>query len=118
MNKKDLKMFFDDTVDILQKYEKPGRYYHTLSPSDNSPVVVHKSTNQITYILNGNGKVVLNSKAKRIKKGDIVLINAGVTHQFFAKSAELTLFHIHLPDEGRDSDRFIVQGEDYNRYEA
>ena len=48
----------------------------------------------------------------------MILIEAGIKHQFIAHSEKLILFHIHIPDEGRDVDRFIVEGEDYHRFEG
>lgn len=101
---------------LLQDYEKRGRYYHSLTPEDNSPIIVHKKTNQLTYVVKGEGVVVLNGKEEKIIEGSSILVEAGVTHQFKVYSDELTLFHIHIPDEGRDNDRYIVEGDDYNRY--
>lgn len=102
---------------LLQDYDKHGRYYHSLTPKDNSPTVVHKKTNQLTYVISGDGIVVLNGKEMKINVGSGIFVEAGVTHQFIAYSDELVLFHIHIPDEGRDNDRFIVEGDDYNRFE-
>ena len=45
-----------------------------------------------------------------------MFIEAGTTHRFVAESVELILFHIHIPDEGRDTDRYIIEGEDYDRF--
>lgn len=28
----------------------------------------------------------------------------------------MKLFHIHIPDDGRETDRQIVEGDDYERY--
>ena len=75
-----LKDFISSSYELIQDYDKRGRYYHTLTPADNSPTVVHKETNQLTD--------------------------------------EMILFHIHIPDEGRDKDRYILEGEDYNRFES
>lgn len=111
-----LKQYILSSYKLLQEYDKRGRYYHSLTPKDNSPVVVHKKTNQLTYIVDGEGIVVLNGEEKRITAGNCVFVEAGMTHQFKAYGDELTLFHIHIPDEGRDNDRFLVEGDDYNRY--
>jgi|GEM_PF-1879247 len=110
------KAFVKSSYALLQDYSKKGRYYHTLLPNDNSPVVIHKQTNQLTTVLKGNGKVVLNGEEKIISSGQTVFIEAGTLHQFLVESSEMVLFHIHVPDTGRDEDRYIVEGEDYNRF--
>ena len=112
-----IKQLIESSYHLLEDYEKKGRYFHTLTPEDNSPVVVHKKTNQLTYIMDGEGIAVLNGQEIELKKGSVVLVEAGTTHQFFVKSKEMILFHIHIPDEGRENDRYILEGEDYNRYE-
>ncbi len=113
-----LKDFISSSYELIQDYDKRGRYYHTLTPADNSPTVVHKETNQLTSIIKGAGTVVLNGIEKNICEGDNILINAGMTHRFIAQTDEMILFHIHIPDEGRDKDRYILEGEDYNRFES
>ena len=112
-----LGQYIKKSYEMLQEYDKKGRYFHTLTPKDNSPIVVHEKTNQLTYVISGKGTIVLDGEAGKIETGNSFLVEAGVTHQFMADSEELILFHIHIPDEGRDNDRFIVEGDDYNRYE-
>lgn len=109
--------FIKKSYELLGEYEKKGRYYHTLTLDDNSPIVVHKKTNQLTYVIEGEGTVVLNGKAEDIHQGKAIFVEAGTAHQFIAKSNNLVLFHIHIPDEGHDVDRYIVEGDDYNRFE-
>ena len=113
----DISRFIENSFKRLDSYEKKGRYFHTLTPADNSPVVVHRVTNQLTYVISGEGIVSLNGIEKKIRSKDCFFVEAGTKHSFVALSDELTLFHIHIPDEGRDSDRFIVSGDDYDRFE-
>lgn len=113
----DISNFIENSFERLAAYEKKGRYFHTLTPADNSPVVVHRVTNQFTYVIAGEGIISLNGVEKKIFSKDCFFIEAGTKHSFAALSDELTLFHIHIPDEGRDSDRFIVSGDDYDRFE-
>lgn len=113
-----LKKYILSSYDLLQKYPKRRRYFHTLMRQDKNPVVVHKETNQLTYVLEGRGAVFLNGEEQKIDSGNMILIEAGIKHQFIAHSEKLILFHIHIPDEGRDVDRFIVEGEDYHRFEG
>lgn len=108
--------FIESSFERLASYERKGRYFHTLTPSDNSPVVVHKVINQLTYVISGEGIVVLNGVEKKICTKDCFFVEAGTRHSFAALSDELTLFHIHIPDEGRDNDRFIISGDDYDRF--
>ena len=110
------KQFILSSYELLQNYEKSGRYFHTLTPQDNSPTVVHHKTNQLTYIISGKGTIILNGEEDLLEPGKFIFIKAGDTHRFIATSEELILYHIHMPDEGRDIDRFIVEGDDYNRY--
>lgn len=113
----DISNFIENSFERLASYEKKGRYFHTLTPNDNSPIVVHEFTNQLTYVISGNGIVFLDGTEKRICNKDCFFVEAGIKHRFVALSDELTLFHIHIPDEGRDEDRFIVSGDDYDRFE-
>lgn len=110
--------FIERSYVLLNDYEKRGRYFHTLRPSDNSPTVFHKQTNQYTYIIAGSGRIFLNGVESKIAAGDGFFIEAGTYHRFIADSEEMILFHIHIPDEGRDFDRYIVQGDDYDRYKV
>lgn len=118
MEKKEYIRFIESSVDLLSDYEKCGRYFHILRPSDNSPTVVHLQTNQYTQIISGNGSIFLNGVERKITAGDGFFVEAGMHHRFVADSEEMMLFHIHIPDEGRDLDRHIVKGDDYDRYEV
>lgn len=111
-----LDQFIANSYDLLRDYPKKGRYFHNLAYGDNSPTVVHKKTNQLTYVIEGQGSVCLDGIEQKIDKNVPVLINAGTKHKFTASKEGLILFHIHIPDEGRDNDRTIVEGEDYERY--
>ncbi len=111
------KKFIDSSYELLKNYEHKGRYYHSLTPTDNSPTVVHRKTNQLTYIIKGNGYAYLNDAKQEVHAGTMLFIEAGTQHRFVAISNELVLFHIHVPDEGRECDRYIIEGNDYNRYE-
>ena len=94
----DISRFIENSFDRLASYEKKGRYFHTLTPADNSPIVVHKKTNQFTYVISGEGIVCLNDVEKKICSKDCLFVEAGTKHSFVALSDELTLFHIHIPD--------------------
>lgn len=108
--------FIMKSYDMLQKDPNKGRYFHTLSSIDNSPTIVHKKTNQFTYVIEGSGIGWLDGKEYLLKRGDKIVVNAGTRHRFKANDEGMTLFHIHIPDNGRENDREVVEGEDYNRY--
>ena len=102
---KEIDEFILKSYDLLRNDSNKGRYFHTLNRRDNSPTVVHKKTNQFSY-----------GKECKINEGDKVVITAGTHHRFKANDEEMILFHIHIPDSGRENDREIVEGKDYNRY--
>lgn len=113
----ELAEFLNHSFKLMQQHPQGKRYYHTLTPEDNSPVAIHDNTNQITYIVTGSGTAYLNGVEQKVKAGNIFLIEAGTTMRFIANSEGLTLFHIHVPDSGREEDRRILEGEDFKHYE-
>lgn len=112
----ELGKFLMHSYKLMQNFQHGKRYYHTLTKGDNSPVVIRDRTDQIAYVVDGGGTVYLNGEGQNINKGNIVLIESGTTIRFVANSEGLTLFHIHIPDTGREDDRRILEGEDINRY--
>jgi len=116
MKNNKLGRFFQHSYKLMQNYKHGRRYYHTLTKEDNSPVVIRDHTDQITYVVEGSGTVYLNRKEQNINAGNILLIESGTTIRFVANSEGLTLFHIHIPDTGREDDRRILEGKDFNRY--
>ncbi len=112
----ELKKFLQHSYNLVQKHPQGKRYYHTLTKEDNSPVAIHDNTDQITYIIEGGGIAYLNGQEQKVNKGDVLFIEAGTTMRFIANSEGLTLFHLHIPDSGREDDRRIVEGNDFDRY--
>lgn len=111
-----LNEFIRSSYELLRDYPKNGRYFHTLRPTDNSPLVIHQETNQLSHVLSGRGRVWLNGKERNICAGDSLLVPAGTTHRFAAETEEMILFHIHIPDSGRETDRIVIEGADYDRF--
>ena len=116
MKNDELGKFFQHSYDLMQNYQHGRRYYHTLTNKDNSPVVIRDKTDQITYVVEGSGTVYLNEIKQNISTGNIILIESGTTIRFTADSEGLTLFHIHIPDVGREENRRILEGDDIDRY--
>lgn len=106
--------FVLESYHLLQDHVQSGRYFHTLSNQDNSPTVVHHRTNQMTYVVSGSGLAWLNGVEQAIAPGSSIYVPAGTTHRFLAQSSQMVLFHIHIPDSGRETDREIVEGADYH----
>ena len=79
-------------------------------------MVIRDKTDQITYVVEGSGTVYLNEIKQNISTGNIILIESGTTIRFTADSEGLTLFHIHIPDVGREENRRILEGDDIDRY--
>jgi mannose-6-phosphate isomerase-like protein (cupin superfamily) len=42
----------------------------------------HEGTDQVLYLVEGEGRVILNGEEKIYKSGDIVLVNDGTRHNF------------------------------------
>lgn len=53
-----------------------------INPNEDIGSEVHSDTDQVLYLLKGEGKVVLNGEEKPFKEGDIVLVHAGTEHNF------------------------------------
>ena len=52
-------------------------------PADNDiGSEIHNENDQILFLVEGEGKVILNGEEKPFRKGDLVLVNAGVEHNF------------------------------------
>lgn len=116
MENEELQKFLHHSYNLMQNYEHGRRYYHTLTKEDNSPVVMRDKTDQITCVVEGSGTVYLNGTKQNISVGNIILIESGTTIRFTADSEGLTLFHLHIPDAGREDDRRILEGDDIDRY--
>jgi mannose-6-phosphate isomerase-like protein (cupin superfamily) len=116
MENNELGRFLHHSYELMQNFQYGKRYYHTLTKEDNSPVVIREHTDQITYVVEGSGTIYLNGKDQNIKAGNLILIESGTTIRFIANSEKLTLFHIHIPDTGREDDRRILEGNDFDRY--
>ena len=90
-----------------------GIYIQTLKIGEKAPVVVHKKTAQLTYVLKGKGIAVIDGKAIKISRGQRIDIMMNQTHSFFATNEDLLLFHVHIPYYTVEEDRLVLQ-EDIN----
>ena len=72
---------------VLQPGQSTGR-------SDN----VHEVSDQWLYIVDGNGKAIIEGKQVIFKTGDLILIEKGETHEIINEGDELLkTFNIYAP---------------------
>ena len=83
-----------DTIQYLNKLKKSNSYFHTfigkkslavgvifLKPGEKDTQDPHES-DEIYYILDGNGFLQINDKSYRIKKEEIYFVAIDVPHHF------------------------------------
>ncbi len=64
---------------------------------------VHKNTDQMLFIVDGEGEAELNGEKKRIGEHDVVFVPAGTTHNFRNTDDEdLKLYTVYAPPEHPD----------------
>jgi len=81
--------------DIVSKAIRNDNFRQVLETGKNTQVVImsipanseigsetHNENDQVLFLAEGEGKVVLDGQEKPFKKGDLVLVNAGVEHNF------------------------------------
>lgn len=64
---------------------------------------VHPDTDQILVFVEGRGEAVLNGEKQNVQKHDVVLVPAGVTHNFTNSGNEdLKLYTVYAPPHHKD----------------
>ena len=64
---------------------------------------IHPTTDQILYIIDGEGEVVINGERRRIEEHDIIFVPAGVSHNIInVDDEDLKLFTVYAPPEHPD----------------
>jgi mannose-6-phosphate isomerase-like protein (cupin superfamily) len=64
---------------------------------------VHPATDQILFIVDGEGKAVVNGKAFEVGENDVVFVPAGARHNLInSGDEELKLFTVYSPPEHAD----------------
>lgn len=87
--------------DILNQSKKNTYFRQVLETGKHTQVVimsipsggeigeeVHNGTDQVLYLVEGEGKVILNGEEKTYKSGDIVLVHDGTRHNFINTGAD------------------------------
>ena len=64
---------------------------------------VHPATDQILFIVDGEGKAVVNGKTFKVEENDVVFVPAGARHNLInSGDEELKLFTVYSPPEHAD----------------
>ena len=64
---------------------------------------VHPNTDQMLFIVGGEGQAILNGETRSIEEHDVVFVPAGATHNFKnTGDEELKLFTVYAPPEHPD----------------
>lgn len=64
---------------------------------------VHPNTDQMLFIIEGEGEAIINGETREIEKHGVIFVPAGVTHNFKNTGDEkLKLFTVYAPPEHPD----------------
>lgn len=64
---------------------------------------VHPTTDQILFIIDGEGEAILNSETKHCKEHDVIFVPAGTVHNFKnTDTTDLKLITVYTPPEHPD----------------
>lgn len=87
--------------DIEEKAKENEFFRQVLETGENTQVVimsippggeigseVHPDNDQVLFLVDGEGTVILNGEESTFKKGDLVLVKAGTEHNFITEGDE------------------------------
>ncbi len=75
----------------------------TIPPDGEIGVEVHEENDQVLSFVSGLGKAVIEGKSKAVKAGDVVVVPAGVEHNFLnAGPNPLVLYTVYGPADHAD----------------
>ena len=99
-----LKIKFD-TIQYLNKLKKSNSYFHTfinkeslavgvifLKPGENDTQDPHES-DEIYYILDGDGFLSISGKSYSVKKGQIYFVAKNIPHHFYGNTKNLSVLY-------------------------
>ena len=94
-----------DTTDYIRKINKGSSYFDTflnketlaagilvLKPGEEDTQLPHES-DEIYYVLDGNGFLEINDESYRIKKGQIYFVAKDVPHHFYGNTKNLSVLY-------------------------
>jgi len=67
---------------VLETGEHTQIVIMSIPPNSDIGMETHQDNDQVLYLVDGEGKVILNGQEEPFKKGDIVLVRAGTEHNF------------------------------------
>lgn len=99
------------TQDIVNKAKANTFFRQVLDNGQHTQIVImsippggeigeetHTDNDQVLFLLEGEGKVILNHEEQSYKSGDIVLVNAGTLHNFVnTGSVDLKIITTYSP---------------------
>src|SRR4051812_46578066 len=96
-NIRDAKEWFE----VLQTSEKSQTAVMTLEPGKSSGAKEgHKKSDQVLLLLEGELEGEIGEEKATLRKGDVVLIRAGVKHRFANRSEKTAItFNVYAPPE-------------------
>jgi mannose-6-phosphate isomerase-like protein (cupin superfamily) len=75
-----------------------------LSPGEEIGMETHEDTDQVFYIVKGEGRAVVGGESHAFKRGSMVVVPAGTPHNLINDAGEgLKLFTIYVPPHHRPS---------------
>ena len=82
-----------------------------LSENDEAPLVKHDLTNQITYVVKGEGIGMFGDEIRALSEGDVIMIPLSTPHSFKSKSKTMEMRHYHWPQDHLETDRIILRDD-------
>lgn len=106
-------MFAEDIKKLTKENTNFRKVLHTgvqsqlvamsLSAGQDIGEEVHQNTDQMIFIVDGEGEAILNGEERKMEEHDVVFVPAGVMHNFSNTGDEdLKLFTIYAPPEHKD----------------
>ncbi|MCI8483227.1 MAG: cupin domain-containing protein [Lachnospiraceae bacterium] len=85
----------------------------TLNPGEQMNYHSHKNRDEVWVVINGTGRTIVEGAERRVKSGDVILMQAEDRHTIMADSV-LTLIEIQLGAEisTQDKQKFKLEGEE------
>lgn len=84
----------------------------SISVGDDIGEETHPQTDQILFIIDGEGEVVVGGVSRKIEEHDVIFVPAGTKHNFINKSDEdLKLFTVYSPPAHKDGTIHVTKAD-------
>ena len=74
----------------------------SIKPGEDIGMEVHEDNDQVLYLMDGSGQVVLNGQSNEFNKDDLVLVPAGTEHNFIAGGEGMKILTSYSPPHHPD----------------